>query len=354
MAQRKKSDHEAIFTLSKEDDCLDSFQLGRLERSFRDWAGDSPRQDVRVSRSRIFLIFLIIRYTAAKLNEVLALNPSTDIDRHRQVVLYGDKSKEGTAAREVHISQALSTEIHEILKSLPLNQSDNKVLSVDPGFVRRKFYERALECGYPKRAGGPEMIRKARAVEMLKNNIPLSAVQMILGHSTPNLASSYVTFSPEEIQLIAKRFMERESSSKTSARNLFHAKIRKIEEGDIQSRITLATIDGYMVHTVITNESLHRLGLQREMLVSAEVKAPLILLQLAEQKPSCSADNILQGTLRQINKSRINTECIVNISDTTEICAIVSSSEEWLKTVSQDEDVWVLFNSYSVVIHVDS
>lgn len=353
MAQRKKDNQGAIIALGKEDDCLDSFQLSRLEQTFRDWAKDSPRHDVRVSRLRILLIFLIIRYTAAKLNEVLVLHPSTDIDQRRQVVMYGDKLKEGTFAREVHISQVLSNEIYEILGSLPPNQTDNKALSVDPGFVRRKFYERALECGYPKRAGGPEMIRKARAVEMLKNNIPLSAVQMILGHSTPNLTSSYVTFSPEEIQLIAKRFMERESSHKTSARNLFHAKIKEIEEGDIQSRITMATIDGHTIHTVITNDSLHRLGLQQEMLVSAEVKAPLILLQSAEQRPSCSADNILQGMLQQINKGRINTECIVNISDTTEICAIVSSSEEWLKAVRQDENVWVLFNSFSVVIHVD-
>lgn len=353
MAQRKKNNQGAIFALGKEDDCLDSFQLSRLEQAFRGWAKDSPRQDVRVSRSRILLIFLIIRYTGAKLNEVLALNPSTDIDRRRQVVLYGDRLQERTAAREVHISQVLTDEIHEILESLPSDPGESKVLGVDPGFVRRKFYERALECGYPKRAGGPEMIRKARAVEMLKNNIPLSAVQMMLGHSTPNLTSSYVTFSPEEIQLVAKRFMERESARKTSARNLFHAKIWKIEEGDIQSRITLTTIDGYTIHTVITNDSLHRLGLQREMLVSAEVKAPLIMLQSAEQRPSCSAGNVLQGTLRQINKGRINTECIVTISDTTEICAIVSSSEEWLKKIRRDENVWVLFNSYSVVIHVD-
>ncbi|MFN2355658.1 MAG: TOBE domain-containing protein [Desulfopila sp.] len=352
MARREKNDHSAIFASGKEDDCLDSFQLSRLEQAFRYWAADSPRSDVRLSRSRILLIFLIIRYTASKLSEVLTLNPFTDIDRHRFVVCYGDKLKEGTIAREVHISQVLSDEIQEILENLPQNQKDNKILGVDPGFVRRKFYERALACGYPKRAGGPEMIRKARAVEMLKNNIPLSAVQVMLGHSTPNLTSSYVTFSSEEIQLIAKRFMERESSRKTSARNLFHAKIRKIEEGDIQSRITLATIDGSTIHTVITNDSLHRLGLQQEMLVSAEVKAPLILLQLAEHRPSCSADNILPGMLRHKNEGRINTECIVKVSDTTEICAIVSSSEQWLKTLRRDDNVWVMFNSYSVVINV--
>lgn len=353
MKKGNTSGREAVLALDQESDCLDSFQLNRLEEAFRAWVAGAARQDVELSRRRILLIFLMIRYTAAKLNEVLAFNPYTDLDRRRHVVWYQEKSKGEGNVREVHVSQALCDNIQEILETLPPNPAENRVLNVDPGFVRRKFYERATECGYPKQTCGPEMIRKARAVEMLKNNVPLPAVQMILGQSTPNLASSYVAFSTREIQLIGRRFMERESSRKTSARNLFHAKVTKIEEGDIQSRISLATIDGHVIHTVITNGSLHRLGLQHQMLVAAEIKAPLVLLQSAEHQPTSSADNILPGKIRRINRGRINAECIVSISDTTEICALLATSADWLKSAAQDEKIWVMFSAYSVVIHVD-
>ena len=40
-----------------------------------------------------------------------------------------------------------------------------------------------------------ELIRKARAVELVQSNVPLPVVQSLLGLSTPNSASSFVTFS---------------------------------------------------------------------------------------------------------------------------------------------------------------
>ena len=84
-------------------------------------------------------------------------------------------------------------------------------LNLDPGFVRRKFFERAQACGFLKRPRGSEMIRKARDVELMQVNMPLPAVQMMLGHSTPNLTSSFVSFSKGKIQHVARLFMERES-----------------------------------------------------------------------------------------------------------------------------------------------
>ena len=41
-----------------------------------------------MSRQRILLIFLLIRYTGARLNEVLALHPYRDIDLQRHAVVF--------------------------------------------------------------------------------------------------------------------------------------------------------------------------------------------------------------------------------------------------------------------------
>lgn len=252
-----------IFSAPDQEKCLDAVQLHQLERAFRDWIDAATRADVRVSRRRIFLIFLLIRYTGAKLNEVLSIDPEKDIDLKRQRVRFGRlQADAGRSARTVQLSETLCHEIKALVTELADTTGTPPMLDVDPGFVRRKFYERAEACGIPKQLGAPEILRKSRAVELMQSNMPLPAVQMLLGHSTPNLTSAYVSFSEDDIQQVTRIFMEKESQRKTSARNTFFGKIQAIHRGDIQALVELLTIDGHTIATVITNGSLQRLGLK--------------------------------------------------------------------------------------------
>ncbi len=109
--------HGRIITVADEGQCLTADQLDQLERSFRAWAEEDPRTDLLLSRRRILLIFLLIRYTGAKLNEVLALDPFHDIDHDRQLIFFGTSSPgSNRALREVQISEALSDEIRDATK----------------------------------------------------------------------------------------------------------------------------------------------------------------------------------------------------------------------------------------------
>jgi molybdate transport system regulatory protein len=354
----KRVNHGRIVSIPDEDQCLDSFQLNQLEQSFREWANSSPRMDVGLSRRRILIVFLLIRYTGAKLNEVLALNPFEDINTQQQSVFFKNGNPETKTAikmgmREVQISEALSREIQVALADPLFKNSLQTLFDIDPAFVRRKFYERANACGFEKRLGGPEMIRKARAVEMMRGNMPLPVVQMILGHSTPNLTSSYVSFSEQEIQQVTRAFIDRESSRKTSARNAFFGKIQGIQRGDIQARICLVTVSGHSVNTVITIDSLNRLGLKEGIMVVAEVKAPWVILQKSEKEPLCSAENQFSGVVSHITKGDMNTEYVVRISDGTSLCAIVSETGSHLLNLSEGDHVWAFFNCFAVVLHID-
>ncbi len=334
---------------------LNSGQLTILEQSFREWIDDSNRADIRLSRRRIFLIFLLIRYAGAKLNEILALHPYEDIHWSDHYILFRDiGDEEQSEPREVQIPEMLCREVKDILSDPAFQKMSGSVLDVDPGFVRRKLYERAETCGFTKRLGGPEMLRKARAVELMRSNMPLPAVQMMLGHSTPNLTSSYVSFSRDEIRKVARKFMEKESMRKTSARNSFFGKVESIDRGDIQTRITLKTFDGFTITTIITNHSLDRLGLSEGKLITAEVKAPsVILLHGGGTASSCSAENKLKGKLTRITRGEINTECIVTVSETTEVCAVVSSAENQSISLREGEEIWAMFNCFSVVLHAE-
>lgn len=347
----ERTHHGRIFSTPEKDKYLDIVQLHRLEQSFRNWAEAASRADVRVARRRILLIFLLIRYTGAKLSEVLSLHPFQDIDFERQTIRFGGMQEEpGRPHRKVQLPGVLCREIRAIISDPSFKSTLQARLDVDPGFVRRKFYERAEACGIAKQLGAPEILRRSRGVELMQNDMPLPAVQMLLGHSTPNLTSSYVSFSEDDIQQVTKFFMEKESVRKTSARNSFFGKIQVIEQGDIQTRVELLTIDGHRISTIITNDSLRRLGLKAGKLITAEVKAPWVMLQKRDDAPECSADNIFDGVVERIHRGEINTEYVVRISEGSKICSIVTSESSRRLGLGEGDRVWALFNSASVVL----
>jgi molybdate transport system regulatory protein len=300
------------------------------------------------------ITFLLIRYTGAKLKEVLAVNPFKDIDAQSHAVIYGSSGPESDGKpRTVHLSEALCNEIQELIRRPALKKKSGRLPDLDPGFVRRKFYERAAACGFDKELGGPEAIRRARAIELMQGNLPLPVVQQILGHTSASLTSSYVTFSETDIQALAKRFMEKESGRRTSARNTFFCKVTAIVNGDIQSLIEMITLDGHPIITVITNDSVKRLGLVPDKWVIAEVKAPQVMLQSGDVSCACSVENRFNGVVTRITRGKINTECIVMVSDSLQICAVVSSAGPWISGIKQGDSVRALFAAVSVVLHLD-
>jgi molybdate transport system regulatory protein len=346
-----KEDMKKEIPIKDQGKCLDSTQLHELEQSFRVWAGESSRPDVRMARQRILIIFLLIRYTGAKLSEVLNLDPFRDIDFETYSAGFGRLAGEsGRPQRKVHLAEAVCREIQGMMMAPSFKKASPGLLQVDPGFVRRKFYERAQACGFEKALGAPELLRRSRGIELIGNNMPLPAVQMMLGHSTPNPVSSYVSFSEEEFREVTRFFAEKESGRKTSARNSFFGKIETIQQGDIQTRIELLTLGGHRVTTVITNDSVKRLGLKPGKWITAEVKAPWVILDKCLASPESSADNRFQGTVERIIQGEINAEYRVRISDGTEICSIVTTESCRRLALGEGDTVWVLFNSASVVL----
>jgi molybdate transport system regulatory protein len=343
-----------IYEVPGEARCLDPTELARLEQSFRSWAEGSPRTDVRASRRRILLIFLLIRYTGARLSEVLGLDLAKHIDVAGQVVCYGGiETEEGGSHREVRISPGLVSEIQKTMQDFAVAEERAWLLMVDPGHVRRKFYDRAVNCGFPRDLGSPNAIRRARAIELMQSNMPLPVVQRVLGHSTANLTASLVSFSEEDVHEVERHFIERESRRKTSARNTFFGKIGAIRKGDIQSQVELVTLGGDVVSTVITNNSLERLGVKVGSLITAEAKAPWVILQKAQDRPLCTAENMLHGTVAKILRGGLTTEFTVRIQDGTELCSLVTEESRRKLGIKEEDEVWAFFSSFAVILRVD-
>lgn len=336
------------------DRCLDAKQLYELEQSFRQWVKASGRTDIQNSRKRVLLIFLIIRYTGARLNETLSLDLSKDLDDKTSEIRFCRKHG-GTDAgcREVRIPEAVSLDIRAISSELRSVWPEEVMLRVDPAHIRKNFYKRAESIGIHSSLGAPESIRKSRAVELMHNNMPLQVVQKILGQSTPNLTASFVEFSESEISQVARYFADRENHRKTSARNAFYGKISSIQKGTVQTAVEVITPSGNMVTSIITTNSLTRIGLKRGMFVTAEVKAPLIQLCRNQSAPNCSAENVFQGNVCEIIKNRTTAEIVARLSDGTELCAIISEKNRQRMDIREGNDLWVFFNAFSVILHID-
>ena len=346
--------HGRLFPVPDAERCLDTNQLHDLEQSFRRWAASSKRPDHRNSRDRILLIFLLIRYTGARLNEVLNLDPAKDFDLDKNIVRF-DKRHGGqdSTGREVQIPEIISADIRVLIRDAESRWPDNSMFRIDPAHIRRKFYQRAEAIGIPSQMGTPETIRKSRAVELIRSNMPLQVVQRILGHSTPNLAASYLEFSESEIRHAARYFADRENSRRTSARNSFFGKINKIHQGDIQAVVEVASLSGSIVTAIITSTSLARIGLKPGLLITAEIKAPWIQLGKGDKAPACSAENIFQGTVCRITHNRTTAEVVVRLPDDTELCAIITEKSRRQMEIHTHDLLWVFFDAFAVVLHVD-
>lgn len=356
--------YSRIISTSEQSQLLEPDQLSRLEQAFRQWTAKAGKGRA-LSRNRILVVFLLIRYTGAKLNEVLSLDAKRDIKLEERLVYYGGGESEAEDRREIQISRELAESINGFLKlaaDSPHEEKDierekktdlQRPFAIDPAYVRRQFYERGKDCGLDPKRSGPEMIRKARGLELMRNNVPLPVVQRLLGHSSPNLTASHVTFSEEDMRQVARWFVEKESGRKTSARNAFFGKVNSLARGDVQSLVEIVTPEGFHVSTMITNSSAERLGLKPGRLASAEIKAPWLILEDAGRPGRSSADNTCEGVIAKVYMGAVNVECEVRIHEKLKLCAILSTPGFQALGLGIGDKVRVLFSCYAVILHVD-
>lgn len=329
---------------------LTALELEKLEASFRQWADEPGSRGSRVTRARMLLMFLLIRYTGSKLSEVLKLDLDRDIDTTARTVIFRGIGR-SKKAREVEISEALALEAKGLLGLM--RREPDRAFGVDPSFVRRVFYARAEECGLDPGCAGPEMIRKARAIELMQNKLPLPAVQRLFGRLAPSPALRRASFSDEEMHRLTRLYLDREAGGRTSARNSFYGKVHGLSRGEVQTLVEIAASDGEPLYAMITNASASRLGLKPGMLVTAEVKAPWLALESADGAGSSSMENVREGTILNLTTGAVTTECIVRTAGGLELAAVVSAPGFHKLGVGRGDPIRVLCSAYSVILKTE-
>lgn len=180
---------------------LDGPQVERLTEAFRLWRDEAPGSYARRVRGRYWLAFLLLRFTGARIGEILRVDDSRHIDFGQSEVwipALGSQALRATL-RCVPVPPGVLSMVVAYLAEFPAMRG--KVFALDQGNFRREFYRRAEEAEIPRELSHPHILRHSRAIEMLRAGVPLTAVQDLLGHMLSSTTAVYLEIQRTEVSV---------------------------------------------------------------------------------------------------------------------------------------------------------
>ena len=342
----------AMFKVPHEIRHLETDQLERLTQAFAAWRDAARTAPIRRARERMRLVYLLLRYSGAKLGEVLAVNERADIDLIQGTVAFAGSQPDDPPRRVVMPRDFLEA-VERFAASPAYRAIHGELFHLDPGFVRRKLYEQARKAGLPVGRVSPTSLRHSRAVELLRGGVPLPVVQVMLGHSSLVLTSIYCSFSDQDCQRIVNHCVSKESRMKTSARNTFFGSVTSVRKSPLLTEVSLTAQNGMEVISVITNESFERLGLSEGGMVTALVKAPWVLLGKDEKKARTSARNCFPGRVTGIRGDGVAVEIMGILEGGTAMCALITAESVESLDLREGDEVWFFFKAFSVILNAE-
>lgn len=335
-----------FFNVSDHVNYLEPSEMREFEQAFRQWKVSAVRADSVQARERMWLIFLMLRHTGARLGEILSLDDSIAFDAEGPFVRLGREGR----IREVPLSNELFSEVMAALEG-PLGCGlRGTFFQVDPGYFRRICYARGKDCGLSKDHVCPKSLRNTRAVEMLRSGVPITIVKEVLGQSSLDLTANFQQFSTGDMQSIV-RTAHNAMRKRTSARNSFVGHVIGVVEDSVMAEVTMETRSGMVLSSVITSDSLRNLKLVKGAPVIATVKAPLVNVISCRKTPVGSARNRFKGTVIRVTDSPVLSEVLGRLPDGSDVCALISEQSAKELALKSGDEMEFWFKALSVVLN---
>ncbi|HFC76818.1 MAG TPA: site-specific integrase [Candidatus Moranbacteria bacterium] len=207
----KQNTHMRVFKTNLKIRYLSKEEISLFTNTFQKWFDESKTIKKRRSRGRYWLVYLFLRFTGARLGEILEIDDTKDIDVRNSEVRVITLKRKTKIKRIIPIPSQIITEMATYLVEFP--EMRGKVFKVDQGNFRKIFYSIAKKAGiYQEYKIGnkkeifphPHTLRHTRAIELLANGVPVSAVQNLLGHSSLLTTAEYLKISNQDIKEILK------------------------------------------------------------------------------------------------------------------------------------------------------
>jgi len=324
---------------------MDGAALAALTQAFANWREQVRTERDRTSRGRVWLVYLLLRLTGARLGEALELDDGRDLDFEAGTVRLG-----GRTGRVVPLPPFFLAEVRAFLDRPGHGALWGRLFHLDPSFVRRKFAEQSGRSGIPRDLLTPRVLRHSRAVELLREGLPLPVVQSLLGQSSLDLASSYFNFSDEDARRLLRHHMQRGEPVRTSARNAFRGTVTAVRRGGVTSTVDMVTAGGRQVRAVVTNASADNLGLVPGRAVAAMIKAPWVDLDRSQEN---GAANAFKGRVTAVAREETLAEVEVELEDGQGMCSLMSVDHLDAHGLAQGDEVWCRFHPLAVILSAD-
>lgn len=110
-----------------------------------------------------------------------------------------------------------------------------------------------------------------------------------------------------------------------SARNVFKGTITALTDGAVNAQVELTTAGGDKIVAIVTEGSVHSLGLAVGKEAVAYVKAPWVMVLTGAGDVRFSARNQLAGTVTTLHKGAVNTEVGITLPGGATVFAVITN-----------------------------
>lgn len=145
----------------------------------------------------------------------------------------------------------------------------------------------------------------------------------------------------------------RRVTMRVSARNILAGKVAEIRKGDVNSEVILHLKGGDTLCSVITNQSVDRLGLKPGVEAYGIVKASDVILGKDLEDAKISARNVLCGTAERIVHGPVNAEVAVTLRGGTVLTSVITEGSAKRLSVARGDSICALVKASNVILGVD-
>lgn len=134
---------------------------------------------------------------------------------------------------------------------------------------------------------------------------------------------------------------------------MLQGKVESIAVGAVNSEVALRLDSGMALYAIVTNESVHSLGLAPGKVASALIKSSWVILTSPDDKIVTSARNRLCGVVSRIEKGVVNTEVVLDIGFNTSFVAMITNESQNLFKFSVGSPACALVKASHVILAVE-
>ena len=138
-----------------------------------------------------------------------------------------------------------------------------------------------------------------------------------------------------------------------SARNILAGAVRSVDKGKVIAIVKVELKSGNVISSIITNDSVDRLGLKPGVDAYVIVKASSVMIGNGGSDLKLSARNIVKGTIKKIKEGMVMAEIVLDIGNGGTISATISDESTKKLGLKEGEEALAVFKATSVMIGVE-